>query len=394
MSPSSVPSAMISRLLHQSRSVEDPWNSPDVPLYDTTTFCFESTQHVLDVVEGRKSGALYTRYGHNPTLRALERSLALLEHAESALAFGSGMAALSALFMAYGQNGIVVLGETYGGTRELLLQQLSSIGFKVYMKHYPVKDDIYKFIQAGTLVFFESPSNPTLNVRNLRTTAEYCHRMGALVAIDSTFATPINQNPLDAGIDFVVHSATKYLGGHSDITAGCIMGREELLRPIDAWRKNLGSVLAPSVAHLLHRSLKTLELRVKAQNHSALFLAEQLETHPKVLAVHYPGLASSTGYAVAKEQMRGFGGMLSFDVRGGFEAARTVADHVRLFVLAPSLGGVESLLTQPCTTSHHGMTAEERHFMGVGDGMLRLSVGLESPEELWADLLAALDQVA
>ncbi len=392
MTQSTKSDSVMSSLLHQSHPCDDPWNSPDVPLYETTTFLFENTQHVLDVVEGRRPGALYTRYGHNPTLKALEQSLALLEHAETALAFGSGMAALSALFMAYGKKGILVLGETYGGTHELLMQQLSSIGFKIFLSA-STQDDMLELIQPGMLVFFESPSNPTLRVHPLSAIAESCHRKGALVAIDSTFATPINQNPLDHGIDFVVHSATKYLGGHSDITAGCIMGSRQLLQSIDVWRKNLGSVLAPSIAHLLQRSLKTLEVRVKAQNQTAMYLAEQLEKHPKIGRVYYPGLASNPGYTVAQEQMRGFGGMLSIDVLGGFKAAQTVADHVRLFILAPSLGGVESLLTQPCTTSHHGMTAHERILIGVGDGMLRLSVGLESPEDLWADLMAALDQI-
>jgi len=200
----------------------------------------------------------------------------------------------------------------------------------------------------------------------------------------------VNQRPLELGADFVVHSATKYLGGHSDLTAGAIMGPKDLLLPIWNWRKNLGSMIAPETASLLSRSLRTLVVRVRQQNASALAVAEAMERHPKVTRVFYPGLPDFAGHGLAKAQMHGFGGMLTIEVAGGGEDATRVADRLRLFALAPSLGGAESLVTQPCTTTHHGLTPEERARRGISDAMLRLSIGLEDAEDLIADLEQAL----
>ncbi|MBX9724837.1 MAG: PLP-dependent transferase, partial [Candidatus Obscuribacterales bacterium] len=213
---------------------------------------------------------------------------------------------------------------------------------------------------------------------------------GALVAVDNTFASPVNQQPLQLGADFVIHSATKYLGGHSDITAGALMGSAELLGPVWPWRKNLGQMIAPEVASLLSRSLRTLMVRVKQQCASAHAIAEAMEKHPRIAKVLYPGLPSFAGYSLASKQMSGFGGMLSIEVKGNAEDASRVADKLKLFALAPSLGGVESLITQPITTTHHGLTPEERKRRGIADSMLRISVGLEDAGDLIADLYQAL----
>jgi cystathionine beta-lyase/cystathionine gamma-synthase len=379
--------------------IADPHGSPHTPIYTTTTFRFPSTAAILDVVEGRKAGALYTRYGLNPTIQALEEKLAATEGAEAALAFASGMAAESALFLTHGRKGIVCLGDAYGGTLELLASQLPELGIPTHLLLGSELDRLLAILKQGVgLVFFETPTNPALELFDIAAIAELAHAHGALVVVDNTFASPVNQNPLALGADFVVHSATKYLGGHSDLTAGALMGSKELLMPVWNWRKNLGQTIAPEIAALLARSLRTLTVRVERQNETAMKIAEAMQAHPGVERVLYPGLPDFPGHDLARRQMRGYGGMLTIEVKGGgaevegggaTEATR-VADALRLFALAPSLGGVESLVTQPCTTTHHGLTPEERARRGISDAMLRLSVGLEDADDLIADLEQAL----
>ena len=369
----------------------DPQGSPHAPLYATTTFKFPSTAALLDVVEGRKPGALYTRYGLNPTIQALEEKLAAIEGAGAALAFSSGMAAESALFLAHGRKGIVCLGDAYGGTLELLASQLPQLGVPTHFLLADELDRLPAILKQGVdLVFFETPTNPVLELFDIAAIAELAHAHGARLAVDNTFASPVNQNPLALGADFVVHSATKYLGGHSDLTAGALMGSKDLVMPVWNWRKNLGQTIAPETAAQLARSLRTLTVRVARQNDSAMKIAEALQAHPGIERVLYPGLPDFPGHALARRQMKGFGGMLTIEVKGGGEAATRVADALRLFALAPSLGGVESLVTQPCTTTHHGLTPEERARRGISDAMLRLSVGLEDADDLIADLNQAL----
>jgi cystathionine gamma-synthase len=372
--------------------IEDAHGSPHTPVYTTTTFAFPSTAAILDVVEGRKAGALYSRYGLNPSMQALEVKLAALEGAEAALAFASGMAAEAAAFLTHGRGGIVCIGDAYGGTLELVGQQLPLLGIPTYLLLGHEMERLDSLLAQGPrLVFLETPSNPTLEVFDIAALAARAHAQGAILMVDNTFASPVNQQPLALGADLVVHSATKYLGGHSDLTAGALMGPKVLLDAVWPWRKNLGSTPAPETAALLARSLRTLVVRVRAQNASALAVARALEVHPRVARVLYPGLESFPGQALAARQMTGFGGMLTIEVQGGGEAATRVADRLKLFALAPSLGGVESLVTQPCTTTHHGLAPEERSRRGISDAMLRLSVGLEDTDDLIADLVQALD---
>ena len=370
----------------------DPHGSPHTPTYTTTTLKFASTADLLDVVDGRKAGSLYTRYGLNPTIASLEAKLAALEGAQAAWAFCSGMAAETALFLTHGRKGIVCLGDAYGGTLELLASQLPLLGIRT---HLLLGDDMARLdailSEGSELVFLETPTNPTLEILDIHAIAKMAHAHGAKVAVDNTFASPVNQNPLALGADFVVHSCTKYLGGHSDLTAGALMGATELLAPVWNWRKNLGSMIAPEIAALLARSIRTLPVRVRQQNATAQKVAEAMEQHPRVSRVLYPGLPDFPGHALARKQMSGFGGMLSIEVKGSGEDATRVADRLKLFALAPSLGGVESLVTQPCTTTHHGLTPEERARRGISDAMLRLSIGLEDAEDLIADLRQALD---
>lgn len=371
--------------------IDDLYGSPHTPLYQTTTFKFATTADLLDVVDGRKPGSLYTRYGLNPTLFSLENKLAGLEGAEMAWAFCSGMAAEAALFLTHGRKGIVCLGDAYGGTLELLGSQLPQLGIPT---HLLVGSDIGRLDEilskGAGLVFFETPTNPGLEIFDIHAIATIAHAHGALVAVDNTFASPVNQQPLALGADFAVHSCTKYLGGHSDLTAGAIMGSEELLMPIWNWRKNLGTAIAPEVASLLARSLRSLVVRVRQQNANAQAIAEAMASNPKVSRVLYPGLTDFPGYALAKSQMTGFGGMLSNEIKGTGDDATRVADRLTLFALAPSLGGVESLVTQPTTTTHHGLTPEERTRRGISESLLRLSIGLEDADDLIGDLNQAL----
>ncbi len=369
----------------------DPHGSPHPPIYTTTTFAFENTAALLDVVDGRTRGALYTRYGMNPTIFALEETMAAIEGAEAALSFTSGMAAESALFLAHGRDGIVCLGDAYGGTMELLAEQLPLLGIKTTFLLGSQMDGLESALAAGhKLVFFETPTNPALEVFDIAAISELAHRHGALVAVDNTFASPVNQRPLELGADLVSYSATKYLGGHSDITAGFVLGNADLVTPVWNWRKNLGSTLAPETAALLSRSLQTLTVRVQAQNASAQAIAEVMDVDPRIARVLYPGLKSFPGHELAARQMNGFGGVLTIEVAGDGEAASRVADRLRLFTLAPSLGGTESLATQPVTTTHHGLSPDERARRGITESMIRLSVGLEDPADLIADLDQAL----
>ena len=390
--------SLATRCVHAGEAA-DPHGSPHTPVYATSTFAFPSTAAILDVVEGRTAGSLYTRYGLNPTIQALEAKLAAIEGAEAALAFTSGMAAEAAVFLTHGREGIVCIGDAYGGTLELLGEQLPTLGIPTHLLLGAELERLDGLLAEGArLVFLETPTNPALEIFDIAAIAERTRAQGALLVVDNTFASPVNQQPLALGADLVVHSATKYLGGHSDLTAGALMGPAGLLGAVAPWRKNLGSTPAPETAALLARSLRTLTVRVQAQNASALAIAEAMAKHPRVARVLHPGLRSFPGYALAARQMRGFGGMLSLEVATqGLEpatAAAAVVDRLRLFTLAPSLGGVESLVTQPCTTTHHGLTPEWRRRRGISDAMIRLSIGLEDSDELIADLAQALESAA
>ncbi|WP_439659504.1 trans-sulfuration enzyme family protein [Lentzea sp. HUAS TT2] len=374
--------------------VRDPQGAIHTPLYGHSTFAFDSTADLLDVVEGRAEGNLYTRYGLNPTIRSLEHKLADLEDAQAALAFGSGMAAEAATFLSHLKTGehIVCLGDVYGGTFELLGENLPQLGIDTTFLTAQEADQIPSVLTDRTrIVFFETPTNPTLDVFDIATISQQAHAVGALVVVDNTFATPVNQNPLHHGADLVIHSATKYLGGHSDLTAGAVAGPAELLAPIATWRKNLGQVIAPEIASLLARSIRTLVVRVRAQNVAATAVAEFLNDHPRVTAVNHPSLATGDQAAIIKTQMRGHGGMLSFLVDGDAAATAAVVDRLRVFSIAASLGGAESLVTQPITTTHHGLDPAERARRGIADSLIRLSVGLEDAEDLIADLAQALN---
>lgn len=371
---------------------KDAFGSPHTPIYNTTTFGFSTTADILDIVEGRKSGPLYSRYGLNPSILSVEEKLAGLENAEASLVFSSGMAAEAAIFLALGRNGVVCLGDAYGGTMELISQQLPELGIKTQMLLGKNLDRLEGFLKEGAgVVFFETPTNPNLEIFPIRKISDLAHKYKALVVVDNTFASPVNQQPLALGADLVVHSATKYLGGHSDVTAGAIMGRKELIQAIWPWRKNLGQMPSPEVCSLLSRSLKTLSVRVRQQNESAMFLAKHLSSHPKVAKVIYPGLENFPQRDIVHSQMTGFGGMITVELKGAFADAAKFCDNLQIFTIAPSLGGTESLVTMPVTTTHYGVSKEDRLERGISDTMVRMSVGLESKDDLLSDIEQALN---
>jgi cystathionine gamma-synthase/methionine-gamma-lyase len=365
------------------------------PVYPHATFGFASNADLLDVVDGRREGNLYTRFGHNPTIRALEEKVADIEGGEAGLAFASGMAAEAATILSLAGAGdhVVCVGDVYGGTHELLDRELRTLGVETTFLVGGEIGDLGAVLGRPTrLVLFETPTNPGLDLIDIAATAAVAHRHGAVVVVDNTFATPVNQNPLLHGADLVVHSATKYLGGHDDLTAGVVVGPERLIAPIRAWRRSLGQIIAPEAAALLARSIATLVVRVRAQNAGAQAVAAFLAGHPRVDGVRHPSLVGGRDAALVGRQMPGGGGgMVTFTHAGGGEAAAAMLDRLRLFAIAPSLGGIESLAVLPVAVTHHGMPAAERRRRGITDALVRLSIGLEDPADLIADLAGALD---
>lgn len=362
------------------------------PIYETTTFVFDSADAVRRYNEGGSGLYLYSRL-ENPTVVAVEEKLAAVEGAERALTFGSGMAATSTLLLALLQSGdeVVCSAASYGGTFHLLEDFLPKFG----IAHRFVGIDELRAPETvigerTRIVWFESPSNPHLRCVDIAAIAAACRARNVLSVIDNTFASPINQRPLDMGVDLVMQSATKYLNGHSDLLAGVVSGRQELVHEVEMARRKLGGILDPQPAYALGRALKTLPMRVARHNANGMTVAAALEGHPAVTRVYYPGLASHPDHAVATRQMKGFGGMVCIDLKGGEAAACRAFDRLRVISRAASLGGIESLCSLPFLTSHWGYSDEALAKAGVTKGMMRLSLGLEDPEDLIADLQQAL----
>ena len=362
-----------------------------LPISRTSNFTFSSTEEMKRWAEGKSQAYIYTRYG-NPTLAAVERKLAALEGGEAAIVTASGAAAISHTLLAHLGAGdeVIASAQLYGGTFRLMRDILPPLGIRV--RHVGCDlAGIERLVTPLTRVLYvESPTNPTLRLVDLRKAAAFARRHGLVAIADNTFATPLLQQPLALGFHATVHSATKYLGGHSDIIAGAAVGSGELIAKVRTMVIYLGGSMDPGTAFLLDRGIKSLGARMPRHLENAMAVARFLEKHPRVERVHYPGLKSHPDHALAKKQMRGFGGMMAFDVKGGLGAARRFCDRVRLFLLAASLGGVESLVVLPAFTSHYNMSAEELRSAGVTPGTVRMSVGLEDPEDLLADLRQAL----
>jgi cystathionine beta-lyase/cystathionine gamma-synthase len=362
------------------------------PIYETTTFVFESAKEVVAYNEGRSTKHLYSRYS-NPTVMAAERKLAALDRAESALVFSSGQGATTTILMAHLKAGdeIVCSAAIYGGTLHLLEDVLAKFGVA---PRFVSLDELARpeslFSDRTRIVWFESPINPTLRCVDIKRIADACRARGVLSVIDNTFASPINQRPLDLGIDLAMQSVTKYLNGHSDVTGGMVAGRSALVAPVEKARRQVGTVMDPQPAYALGRGLKTLPLRVAQHNANGLAVATFLAGDRRVSRVYYPGLPSHPDHAIAKRQMSGFGGMVTFDLDGRYDRAERVYDRLQIIKRAASLGGIESLISMPVLTSQWGHTDEQLSAAGVTRGMLRLSVGLEDSADLIADLDQAL----
>jgi cystathionine beta-lyase/cystathionine gamma-synthase len=363
------------------------------PIYQTSTFEVTDNDEQVRVTP---TDRFYTRYG-NPTNTVAEETVAQLEGVDAALTFASGMGAITTTIMALLKSGdhIVAQRDIYGGTTKFLSRWLPKLGIETTFVDTTEYDQHERAIRPNTkLLYLESPTNPTLRVVDLKRVATLARQRGLLSMIDGTFGTPINQHPAEYGIDLVMHSGTKYLGGHTDLICGVVAGRSELIEKIHSTRTTLGNCMDPHASWMLVRGLKTLAVRVARQNESAVRVAEFLAQHAKVRSVHYPFLKSHPQYAIARAQMSGGGGMVTFEVEGTGEDARRASEAMRLFTLAPSLGGVESLVSIPVLTSHAMIEPEQRKKMGVTEQMIRLSVGIENADDLIADLEHALEAVA
>jgi len=396
------------RAVHAGGKPDPATGSMTTPIHRTTGFAFDSVEEMAETFAGRRSRYVYTRYG-NPSLEEAEEKLAALEEAPAgarSFVFSSGMAAITAVLASAVSAGerIVAQKELYGGTTGLMNRVLTRFGIEsrfVEASRLAGPDDARieaALREAGgetaRMLYIETPANPTLRLVDIEAVARVAHRLGWMVCADNTFASPVNQRPLALGADIVVHSATKYLAGHNDLTAGFVIASGETADRVRDMRIEMGGCLDPSAGWLLARSMKTLALRVRAQNANAMAAARHLAGHPRVSRVNYPGLPGHPGHAIAARQMSGFGGMLSFELvskegEAAREAARLV-ESLEMIRLLPTLGGVESNAMIPAVSSHSRLAPEERRAAGVGDGLIRLSMGIEDTDDIIRDLDRAL----
>jgi cystathionine gamma-synthase len=366
------------------------------PISCTATYVFDDTAEMRDHFEGRIEREEYGRYG-NPTVDVAERKLAAICGGEDAVIFSSGMAAITTALLAMLRSGqhVILTSDCYRRTRQFVTQVLGRFGVESTLVAPDDYDGLARAIRKETrMVISESPTNPYLRCLDLQRVGEItAQHPGVKLLIDATFATPLNQNPLAQGADLVFHSCTKYLGGHNDILGGAVIGAEPLIRALRDFRGVLGGILDAHSAYLLIRGLKTLELRVQRQNQTGLRVARALEAHPRVERVFYPGLESHPDHAIARRHMTGFGGVVSFLVRGDLDATSRFIDACTLPIIGPSLGGVESLIEQPALMSFYELTTEQREAVGIKNNLVRLSVGVEDAEDIIADLDRALAAV-
>ena len=364
------------------------------PVYLTATYQFDQTEDLINVVQNH-SGYIYSRWD-NPSVVEVEKSLADLEGYQHAIGFSSGMAAITTTLMALISSGsrIVSTREIYGGTFEFLHDVLPKLNVHTdFVNCWDTERLIQEIRKGVSILYLESPTNPLLRIVDIQPLVEEAHKQGAVVLLDSTFASPINQRPLEMGVDIVIHSATKYLGGHHDVTAGLCCCNEPYYSKVWHFRKILGGVMDPMSAFLTLRGMRTLALRINKQNETAMKIARFLQDHPKVSKVNYPGLRSHPDHSIAQRQMSGFGGMLSFEIKADFDQTKQFMDQLKAIKLATSLGGVTSLATQPITNTHVGLSPEDRSKAGVSESLVRLSVGIEGEVVLMEDLEQALGYI-
>lgn len=384
------------RVIHAGQHGDPATGAVTVPIYQASTFRFRNAAEGAARFAGEDPGHIYTRLG-NPTTQALEEAVAMLEGGCGGLAAATGMAAVNTVyFTLLGQGDhIVATDAVYGPSRTFLETQYSRFGVESSFVDSSDPEKVRAAMKPNTkVVYLETPANPTLKLTDLRACAEIAHAGGAVAVVDNTFATPLLQRPFELGCDVVVHSMTKYINGHTDVVAGMVVAKDPAMyKRLQTVHKNLGGTMDPHQAWLVHRGLRTLSLRVDKAQANAQILAEYLENHPKVSWVRFPGLPSHPQYALAQTQMDGPGAVMSFGVKGGLEAGKTVIDNVQIMTLAVSLGGIETLIEHPASMTHAGVPAAEKAEAGITDDLVRLAVGCEDPEDLKADLARVLEMI-
>lgn len=376
---------------------ENRWRGTiTTPIACSSTFVFKDVQEMLAFGKAEVQHYEYSRYG-NPTRQAAERKLAALENAERAVLFDCGMSAVCATILSYCSNGqhLVITDDAYKQTLNFVRTVLPRFGIRaavVPMGDYGAMADAVN--KDTVMIVSESPTNPYLNVADVEHVVRIAREKKVLSVIDSTFATPFNQRPLDQGVDIVIQSTTKYLGGHNDILGGSVAGKESLINPIYQWQRVTGGVLDPLSCYLLIRGLKTFGLRMERLNSTAMRVAQWLEKQPQVKRVYYPGLPSHPHHEIARRQMKGFGAVVTFEINGNLDQTLAFLDALKLCLMGPSLGGPETLITHPALNSYYNVSREERYQLGIIDELVRLSVGLEDPDDIIADLQQGLAKVS
>jgi cystathionine gamma-synthase len=386
--------SLSTRSIHAGEPRRKYADSLMTPIIQTSTFTFRNSKHVEDYTKKGKEHFEYGRYG-NPTAKIAEKRLADLEGAEACVVFSSGMSAITTTILSLVQSGdhIVITDDSYKKTLEFCKSYLKQFAIECTIVPFGDYKIIEKAVKKNTrFIFSESPTNPYLNIFDLVKIKKIADRHNILTLIDSTFSTPLNQRPIEFGMDLVLQSCTKYLAGHNDILAGAVLGKKDLIDSIRDLHKSMGGTIDPHCCYLLLRGLKTFPLRVQKQNESALKIAQFLEGHPRIKKVYYPFLKSHPHYKIAKQQMAGGGGVVSFDIKGNLNTAKRFLDALKLCYIGPSLGGVESLITHPALVSYYDYTRKKRYKLGITDTLFRFAVGIEDVEDLIEDLDRALKQ--
>lgn len=384
------------KVLHEVHE-KNPHGALSTPIYQTSTFIFDDARQGGERFAGRETGYIYTRLG-NPTTRLLERKVAAMEQADDCVAFSSGMGAISAALLTFLSQGDHCLADPvlYGCTFSLMAHTFPRFGISAQFVDFTDLDAVRAAMRPDTRVaYFESPANPTMKIVDIKAVCDLVHSINpdCLVMVDNTFATPYLTRPLGLGVDIVLHSGTKYLNGHGDVISGLAAGSQPLMDKVrmEGQKDITGSVMSPNDAYLMLRGIKTLKCRMDTHCKSAMVVADFLNQHPAVAVVHFPGLPGHPGHEIAKKQMAQFGGIISFEVKGGYEAAKKMVDSLKMCSLAVSLGDAESLIQHPASMTHSTYSPEERAKAGIAEGMIRLSVGLEHPEDIIDDLKLGLD---
>lgn len=383
------------KLIHGGE-IDDQFGSATVPIYQTSTFSFDSAEDGAKCFSGESDGYIYTRIG-NPTINALERQIALLENGFGAIAVSSGMAAATTIYLGLLSAGdhIVSTDAIYGPSRSVVEKQFIRFGFQATYVNTADIEAVKKAIRPNTkMLYIETPANPTMDITNLAACAEIAHKHGILLVVDNTFCSPYLQNPFDFGADIVFHSMTKFINGHADVVAGIIIAKENAIySKLRNMMINMGCNMDPHQAYLVLRGLKTLSIRIDRAQENAQKVAQFLENHIKIAWIKYPGLKSHPQFQLAKKQMRGSGAMISFGLKSGFEGAKTLMNNVHLALLAVSLGGVETLIQHPASMTHSKVSVEDKNKAGITDDLIRLSVGIEDFKDIIEDLKQALEKI-